>query len=142
MGLVTKSDMHVEELPGIWRCCYYFPSNVHSGDDVSAYYVRIEPNEHAFVLHSLPNKLAAYLQGRFEVTDNLATGVWLEDTSPDGEFKGMLYGGVFQVIIDEDQRRMSGNWVGAGKDKQAPKIYDGRWEMEYAGDDIDALPEL
>jgi hypothetical protein len=93
-----------------------------------------EPGGDGFVLHSLPNKIGAYMQGHFTVDTNLVTGVWLENTAPQGEFQGMIYSGVFHLIIAEDQKRMGGMWVGVGRGDGNPKIYDGRWELAYAGD--------
>jgi hypothetical protein len=142
MGLVTNSNMQVDDFPGIWHCRYWFPSNSHTGEDVSEYYVRIEHAADGFVLHSLPNKLEAYIQAHFTTDTNLATGIWLEDTSPHGEFKSMVYSGVFQVIIAEDLKRMVGAWVGVGREVDHPEIYEGRWEIEYASETVDDLPQL
>lgn len=139
MGLVTHSTMQVTDLPGIWRCRYWFPSNVHPGEDVSEYHVRIEHTGDGFALHSLPNEEGSYMQIHFIVESNLATGTWLEDTAPNGEFKGMVYSGVFQLIIDEDMKRMIGSWVGIGRGDQTPKIYDGRWEIDYLAENEAAL---
>ena len=139
MGLVTNSSMQVKDLPGIWRCRYWFPSNTHPGEDISEYRVRIERTGDGFVLHSLPNEEGAYMQAHLTVESNLATGTWLEDTAPNGEFKGMVYSGVFQLIIDEDMKHMIGSWVGVGRGGGTPKIYDGRWEIDYLGENEAAL---
>ncbi|HVU59403.1 MAG TPA: hypothetical protein VHC98_01025 [Candidatus Saccharimonadales bacterium] len=135
MRLVTQSDLNVTELPGIWHCRYWFPSNTHDGEDVSEYYVRIDQTADGFTLHSLPNRLKAYLQAHFTVESNLATGMWLENTSPTGEFGGMIYSGVFQLIIAEDAKSLHGRWVGIGRetDGSGAHIYEGRWEIDYAG---------
>jgi len=42
MGLVTNSNLKVDNFPGTWSCRYWFPSNNHPGEEVSEYYVRIE----------------------------------------------------------------------------------------------------
>jgi hypothetical protein len=142
MKLVTNSTMRITSLPGVWRCVYYFPSNTHDGEDMSAYYVRFEPAAEGLVLHSLPGKSGSYMQAHCTVDANILTGVWLEDTSPKGEFAGKLYSGVFQVIVDESLKHMKGNWVGIGSDSGRQKIYEGRWEIDYAGESPESLPEL
>lgn len=126
---------------GVWHCRYWFPSNNHSGDDVSEYYARIDRSGKAFVLHSLPNKLEAYMLARFTLDNNVATGTWLENTSPHAEFQGMIYSGAFQLFLDQAQTHMAGHWVGVGRDGANPKIYHGRWDVAYAGaTDADVPP--
>lgn len=142
MKLVTSSNMQVGPLSGIWRCSYYFPSNTHNGDDASSYYVRLERTQDGFVLHSLPNAQSAYIQAHCTLDANLATGVWLENTAPQGEFQSKMYSGVFQVIISDDQKHMEGRWVGIGSDHGRQKIYEGAWEITYAGEVLKDLPEL
>jgi hypothetical protein len=131
MQLVTQSNLRVDSFAGIWRCRYWYPSNKHLGEDVSEYEVLIDTQNGEFAVHSLPNTLQAYMQARFSVLSNLATGSWLENTSPHGDFQGLIYSGAFQLIIDEDAKRMAGKWVGIGRGDPSPKIYDGRWEIEY-----------
>lgn len=118
--------------PGTWHCCYYFPSNTHAGEDISEYDVRIDRKGDGFVLHSLENDEKSYMLARFTVEANMATGTWLENTSPHGEFKGMVYSGVFQLLISDDMRRMTGKWVGVGREVTGPQIYAGRWELELS----------
>ncbi len=142
MGLVTDSNLQIENLPGIWLCRYWYPNNTGGSEAVSQYYVKIERATDGFVLHSLPNRLSAYLQAHFTTDTNLATGTWLEDTSPRGEFKGMMYNGVFHVIVADDLKHMSGKWVGVGREVDHPEIYSGRWEIDYIGDSAEGLPEL
>lgn len=142
MGFVTESKLQVGQLAGIWHCRYWYPSTTHPGEDVSEYYVCIEHGADGYSLHSLPNRLEAYLQAHFTTDTNLATGTWLENTSPHGAFEGLLYGGVFQLIIADDQKRMSGAWVGVGRGGSQPKVYEGRWEIRYAGAELTDLPPL
>src|SRR5260221_316931 len=124
MGLVTNSNLHVEALPGIWHCRYWYPSNNHPGEEeVSEYYVQIERAADGFVLHSLPNKVEAYMQAHFTADANIAIGTWLENTSPRGEFNGMVYNGVFSVIVDDGLKHMVGRGAGVGREADHPEIY-------------------
>lgn len=142
MKLVTGSNIDIGQLSGIGRCSYFFPSNQHKGKTLVPITCDWSGPKTAFITHSLPNKLSAYIQAHCTLDANLATGVWLENTSPAGEFMGKIYNGVFQVIIDEAQQHMTGSWVGIGNNHGASKIYSGRWEIEYAGEDLKDLPEL
>ena len=120
------------DFSGIWHCRYWFPSNSHSGEDVSEYYATIERSGRQFVLHSLPNAgetVGSYMLAKFAVDGDLVSGSWWENTSPSGEFQGSIYSGTFQLLLDESHSRMSGKWVGIGQDQGVRKIYTGRWEI-------------
>src|SRR5579862_9549932 len=126
MRLVTDSKLIVTGFPGTWHCRYWYPSNNHAGEDVSEYTVLIDQKDGAFVLHSLPNAIEAYMLARFTVEANMATGTWLENTSPHGEFAAMVYSGVFQLLINDDCTKLAGRWVGIGREKDGPRIYEGQ----------------
>jgi hypothetical protein len=66
-----------------------------------------------------------------DVDGRLATGTWYENTSMEGDFKGMAYSGAGQLLISEDGQSMEGMWAGVGIDHAAgkPRIYTGRWEL-------------
>ena len=132
---------HDEKHPyvGLWHCRYWYPSNDHDGEDISEYYVRAYPRGREFVLESLPNKEKSYIFIRMSADNRLATGNWEEHTSPTGDFKGAIYSGAFQLLVDKEKRRMEGMWAGVGHDYELKKarIYTGRWEMER----VEHLPE-
>ncbi|HEY7348138.1 MAG TPA: hypothetical protein VH599_07430 [Ktedonobacterales bacterium] len=122
---------------GIWHCRYWFPSNIRPGEEeTSEYLVRIEREDDGFVLHSLPNKEQSSMVARFTIEGNIATGKWWEQTSPYGEFKGMMYRGSFELVVSKDYRQLTGGWVGPGRDGDAQKIYDGRWELTYMSETV------
>ncbi len=117
---------------GTWRCVYWFPSNQHPGqEEPSEYQVRADQTGNQLILQSLPNDSQSYLLLRLVIDGIFASGSWTENTSPQGEFAGMIYSGVVQLLISDDGRRMTGKWVGVGRDveKQRPDIYGGRWEL-------------
>lgn len=45
----------------------------------------------------------------------IATGTWTEQTATDGYYAGARYHGAVQLLIAPAGRRMSGKWVGFGK---------------------------
>ncbi len=122
------------QFSGIWRSCYWYPSNTHDGEDVSEYELMAHQRGHKLVLESLPNSIKSHITINLSVEGKLATGSWLESTSPSGEFQGMVYSGALQLLVTEDGRQMEGKWVGVGREKVAadtyiPRIYTGRWQM-------------
>jgi hypothetical protein len=117
---------------GIWRCSYWYPSNNHDGEDVSEYYVNVrKKGDNKLVLESLPNETEAYMLVKLTVDGDLAAGSWEEHTAPKGEFQGMIYSGVLQLVVSPDKEHMEGMWVGVGRDHESntARIYTGRWEL-------------
>ena len=116
---------------GIWQCTYWFPSNNHDGEDPSEYEMQVKQTGNKLILESLPNESGAYMVVRLVLNGTLATGKWEETTSPTGEFQGMIYSGALQLIVNDEQNRMDGMWVGVGRSHELnkPQIYSGRWEL-------------
>jgi hypothetical protein len=123
--------MQTDGLSGTWHSCYWYPSNNHEGEDTSEYEVVAELAGNQLILQSTPTDSGAYIFIRLHVDGIYAAGSWTENTEPGGDFAGMVYGGVMQLIISEDRKKMAGKWVGTGRDleKQRPDIYEGRWEF-------------
>jgi hypothetical protein len=127
-------------LSGIWHCRYWYPSNNHSGEDVSEYLVKAHQKENKLAMTSLPTDDDSYMTVKLSVVDDLATGSWLENTAPEKEFHGMIYSGALQLIISQDEQRMDGKWVGNGREKlddgtYEQRVYCGRWELVRAGEE-------
>jgi hypothetical protein len=72
---------------------------------------------------------------RLELSKDMAvaTGTWREETSPTGYYKGASYHGTLQMVIDPAGRRMSGMWLGFGRDFA---INSGEWRMERCEADV------
>jgi hypothetical protein len=129
---MTRKIIPDGDLSGQWHSCYWFPSNTHPGsEDTSEYEVQAERTGNQLVLQSVPNPSGAYIFIRLLLDGIYAAGSWTENTAPHGEFKGMIYSGVMQLLISDDQQTMAGKWVGVGQDldRQTPDVYEGRWEF-------------
>ena len=123
---------HNEDFSGTWHCTYWFPSNQQPGtEETSEYDVVAEQTGNQLILQSVQNPTASYIFIRLMLDGVYASGSWTENTSPTGEFAGMIYSGVVQLLISDDSASMSGQWVGVGRDleKQRPDIFSGRWEF-------------
>ena len=75
---------------------------------------------------SLPNSLQSLLTFDLSVTDSVATGTWIERTSPTGYYKGAVYRGAIQLLIDPTRTKMTGKWLGFDKESN---INAGGWEL-------------
>jgi hypothetical protein len=124
-------ETQTREFARQWRCTYWFPSNKDGSDEPSAYEMNGYQTGSTVVLESVPNEEGSYMFVRLHIDDDVATGNWHETTSPTGEFKGAIYSGAGQLVVDPESLEMRGEWAGAGfdHDEQKMKIYSGNWEI-------------
>lgn len=61
-----------------------------------------------------------------QIDGNTVTGTWVEQTAPDGYYRGARYFGALQMLVEPTGRRMAGKWVGFGKDFD---VNTGPWEL-------------
>ncbi|HYH75439.1 MAG TPA: hypothetical protein VD735_05770 [Candidatus Saccharimonadales bacterium] len=127
------------DFSGIWLSDYTFHSSSKNADMQSRHYVRILQKGETIVVESVPELNSSYLIARFSLNGNIATGSWEENTATDGDYKGAMYSGAAQMIIDPAARTMKGAWVGYGKRME---IKTGPWEIKYAGDDASQFEKL
>lgn len=125
---------------GIWHSRYWYPSNNHSGEDISEYLMEIHQVGNRLTGTSLPTDDGSYMTIKLHIEDDLITGSWWENTAPEKEFEGMIYSGAMQLIASEDGKRMDGKWVGNGREKledgsYEQRIYTGKWELVHADDE-------
>lgn len=116
---------------GTWHCTHWYPSNTHSGEDMSECDVEAHQDGKQLVLQSRPAEDGSYLLLRLTIDDDLATGTWHEVTAPEGHFHGIQYSGAMQMLVSKDGKKMEGKWAGIGMnyERNKPEIYTGRWEL-------------
>jgi hypothetical protein len=127
----TSNNTAARTFTGLWQCTYWYPNNAGTGDDPSEYRMRSYQTGDTVVLESLPNEEKSYMLVRLHIDNDIATGNWHESTSPTGEFKGAIYSGAGQLMVDPATHRMEGQWAVAGydHDEQKMRIYSGAWEI-------------
>lgn len=59
---------------------------------------------------------------------NVITGTWTERTSPDGYYRGAVYHGAIQLLMDPTAKKMTGKWVGFGRRMD---MNTGVWELMF-----------
>jgi hypothetical protein len=112
---------------GVWRSTYWYPSSSRKGIFKSEHAVQLHKVNHYLIAESLPGS-HSYLLIRLTLEDNIATGSWHEQTSKKGYYKGVVYHGAIQLVMDNGGARFKGKWVGFGKDME---VNAGDWELEY-----------
>jgi len=115
-----------ERLTGVWHSRYVYHTSSRQGEFVGEHYVVLTHQENHLSGQSLPNSLNSLLSLDFSVSDSIVTGTWIERTSPTGYYKGAVYRGAIQLLIDPTGSRMTGRWLGFDKESN---INTDDWEL-------------
>jgi hypothetical protein len=115
-----------DRFAGIWHSRYTYYSSGRRSELVGEHYVVINQQQNQLSGQSLPNSLYSLLTLDLAVNDSTATGTWIERTSPMGYYKGAIYRGAIQLLIDPTGSVMTGQWLGFDKES---KINAGDWEL-------------
>lgn len=121
-SLSTSDD----RFSGVWHSRYVYYSSGRQSELVGEHYVVINQQESRLSGQSLPNSLHSLLTLDLAVSDSTVTGTWIERTSPTGYYKGAVYRGAIQLLVDPTGSRMSGRWLGFDKESN---INAGDWEL-------------
>jgi hypothetical protein len=122
--------MAQDDFSGIWRSTYRYTSSSRNGEFENQHLVRMHHNGNQLVIESVPES-KSYLILRLSLDGKIATGSWQEETEKDGYYKGTIYHGAIQLTISNDKHKLSGKWVGFGKDME---LNVGPWEFVYVGE--------
>ena len=116
---------------GIWLSRYEYYSSSRDGTFLGLHHVVVLQHGNRLTVRSLPNACSSpgsTLTMAMEVDRNIATGTWREETSPTGYYAGAVYHGAIQILIEPTGRRMTGKWLGFGKEFD---INTGPWELAF-----------
>jgi transcriptional regulator with XRE-family HTH domain len=116
------------DLAGIWHSRYLYYSSGRGQELEDEHYVTIRQHDNRLFGESLPHTTGSSLRFRLTVDGTVTSGSWTEHTAPAGYYRGATYHGTLQLLIDPMGRRMSGKWVGFGKNF---KINTGEWELTW-----------
>jgi hypothetical protein len=116
---------------GDWYSYTWYPTSDDKGEECSEYEMRAYRTANEVVFASKLKDDGSYMLIRLTVDGAVATGTWYENTAPEGEFKGMMYSGAGQLLIEDDGKTLDGMWAGVGIDRttEKPRVYSGRWEL-------------
>ncbi len=137
MDRSPQPPVAVEFPTGIWHSKYRYPSSSRHGVFENEHFISLkrERGSNEYVFESLPNANTSHLVVRLTVEGTVATGSWREETEKNGYYKGSVYSGAIQLVVDEDGRYMHGKWVGFGKDRT---VNVGAWEFTFVGKELPA----
>ncbi len=116
------------DLAGIWHSRYIFRSSGRAKEFEGEHYVVIRQQDNRLSGQSLPHSMDSRLNLSLSVDGSIATGTWMEQTSPKGYYKGVTYYGTLQLVVNPMGRAMSGRWLGFGENF---KVNTGEWELTW-----------
>lgn len=115
-------------LSGIWLSRYEYHSASRDGDFLGWHYVALVQSADRLQGRSLPGSSDSPLHLDLSVQANVVTGTWTERTSPDGYYRGAVYHGAIQLLLDPTGKKMTGKWVGFGRRMD---MNSGAWELMF-----------
>ena len=81
----------------------------------SKHYVMVLQRGASLIVRSLPLQ-SSQVSMELSVNGQVITGSWAEETERGGYYPRAMYYGTIQMLLDVTGRRMSGKWVGFGRD--------------------------
>lgn len=129
-GIRSSADMN-----GIWRSEYTYFSSRRNAEYTDMHYVVIRQNQKAVAVESLKHPTGSELSLSLALDGMFATGTWQERTSPTGYYRGAIYRGAIQLLVEPSLTSMTGKWVGFGKNFS---INNGDWTFSLETRDTSA----
>ncbi|MGW6458039.1 XRE family transcriptional regulator [Streptomyces sp. NPDC055078] len=113
---------------GVWLSRYEYFSSGRSASYAGQHYVVVLQHGNRLTARSLPGSSDSPLTMELEADGHVVTGVWTEQTATDGYYRGARYHGAIQLLVEPTGRRMTGKWVGFGKEFD---VNTGPWELVF-----------
>ncbi|MFY1637069.1 helix-turn-helix domain-containing protein [Solwaraspora sp. WMMB335] len=113
---------------GVWLSRYEYYSSGRSDRFIGQHYVVLLQHGDRLTVRSLPGSSDAPLTMDLTVDGNVITGTWVEQTAPQGYYRGARYHGAIQLLAEPTGRRLAGKWVGFGKEMD---VNTGPWELVF-----------
>jgi hypothetical protein len=113
------------DFSGAWLSNYSY----HEGEDNSQHIVTFEGGtEIAGRSLVQPDGSELLLRLTHDAESNTLTGTWHETTSPAGPYKGRVFHGVLQLILNEVGDKAEGKWL--GYNSNVTHVNTGNWKLE------------
>ncbi|MEE1825607.1 XRE family transcriptional regulator [Streptomyces sp. BE20] len=114
---------------GVWLSHYEYFSSSRENTYSGPHHVVLTQRGNRLAASSLPGASSnadSPLHLDLTVDRNVVTGTWTEQTADDGYYRGARYHGAIQLLVDPTGRRMTGKWIGFGKEFD---VNTGPWEL-------------
>ena len=128
----TEARQATSPLNGVWLSKYQYESSGRGATFSNAHYLLLVQHGDKIQGRALPGTTDGRLLMDLTVNGSVITGVWTEETSPTGYYRGATYHGAIQMLLEPSGRKMAGKWVGFGKDFD---LNTGAWTLELVTSD-------
>jgi hypothetical protein len=116
------------DFSGVWHSKYTYTSTGRRSDFIGEHYVAIRQKGHRLLGESVPASNGSVLNLDLSLTGSVATGTWSERTSPAGYYRGAVYHGAIQLVIDPMGKTMTGKWLGFDREFA---VCSDTWELRW-----------
>lgn len=113
---------------GVWLSRYQYFSSGRGDTFTGRHHVVLLQHGDRITVRSLPGSSDSPLTMDLTVDGNVITGTWIEQTAPEGYYRGARYHGAIQLMAEPTGRRLTGKWVGFGKEMD---VNTGPWELVF-----------
>ncbi|MGW3087782.1 helix-turn-helix domain-containing protein [Streptomyces sp. NPDC001108] len=113
---------------GVWLSRYEYFSSGRENTFTGLHYVVLLQHGNRLTARSLPGSSDSPLTMDLAVEGNVVTGTWKEQTAGEGYYQGAVYHGAIQLLAEPTGRRMTGKWVGFGKEFD---VNTGPWTLVF-----------
>jgi DNA-binding transcriptional regulator YiaG len=115
-------------LSGVWLSRYEYYSSGREAMFTNQHHVVVLQHGDRLTVRSLPGTSTSQLTLDLTVDGNVITGTWVEQTGKQSYYRGARYHGAIQLLAEPTGRRLSGKWVGFGRDMD---VNTGPWEFVF-----------
>jgi hypothetical protein len=113
---------------GIWISRYEYFSSGRDAAFEGQHAVMLTQIGTTISVHSIFGSAQSSMSMTLDLDGAVATGTWMEMTEQGGYYQGARYHGSIQLIVGPTGRRMTGKWVGFGKDGD---VNTGPWTLTF-----------
>jgi transcriptional regulator with XRE-family HTH domain len=119
---------------GVWLSRYQYFSSGRDETFEALHYVVVLQHDSRLTVRSLPGASSnpdSNLSMDLGIEGNVVTGTWREETSREGHYRGAVYHGAIQMLVEPTGHRIAGKWVGFGRNMD---VNSGPWELVLQDD--------
>jgi hypothetical protein len=113
------------DLAGDWTSRYTYLSSGRGAEFEGVHGIRLRADGDRLVGRSEPAATGT-VELDLRADGLLVTGSWTERTAPSGYYRGAVYHGILQLVVDDAGRSMAGRWLGPDKHST---INSGGWTL-------------
>lgn len=113
-GQPVGRTQSADELAGVWDSRYSYFSTGRAAEFTGSHQILLRAEGDRLVGRSLPES-TGLVELDLAVNGLLVTGSWTERTSLSGYYRGAVYHGTLQLVLDPTGRSMTGKWLGPDK---------------------------